>query len=314
MSSVIVLGAKGRFGRAAVAAFEEAGWAVSELARDWPDDIGRTRRVVADATDPTALTRACMGHDVIVNAINPPYPAWAAQVPLVTTAVIAAARASGATVMIPGNIYNYGCDMPPVLTEGTPWRVKTRKGGIRIRMEQAFRDSGIRTVVLRGGDFLEATKTGNWFDSHIAAKAWQGKMTYPGPRDIEHSWAFLPDMARAMVALAEKRRDFDPFETFGFGGFALDGNALIEAVEAATRQKMRVSTIPWPLMRVLGLFSPQIREVLEMRYLWNVPHRIDGGKLAAALPDFRPTPVKEAIARCVTQAPAAAENQQVHFA
>ncbi len=136
--------------------------------------------------------------------------------------------------MIPGNVYNYGRAMPPVLTEDTPWRAETRKGKIRIRMENAYRDSGVRTIVLRGGDFLEAAKTGNWFDSHIAAKAWQGKLTYPGPRDIEHAWAYLPDMARALVGLAEKRLEFGAFKEFGFPGLALDGNALIAAVAAVT--------------------------------------------------------------------------------
>lgn len=35
MSKVVVLGAKGRFGRAAVVAFKAAGWSVREVARNW---------------------------------------------------------------------------------------------------------------------------------------------------------------------------------------------------------------------------------------------------------------------------------------
>lgn len=97
-----------------------------------------------------------------------PSPDLAAQVPLITDTVIAAARASGAIVMIPGNVYNYGRCMPPVLTEDTPWRAETRKGKIRIRIDNGYRDSDERTIVLRSGDLLEAAKTGNWFDSHIA--------------------------------------------------------------------------------------------------------------------------------------------------
>lgn len=315
MSCVIVLGAKGRFGRAAVAAFGQAGWIVTELARNWDGDSGATRRVALDVTDSAALTRACMAHDVIVNAVNPPYPDWAEQVPKLTDAVIAAGRASGATVMVPGNIYNYGRDMPPVLTEDTPQKATTRKGGIRIRMESSYRESGVRTIVLRGGDFLEAEKTGNWFDSHMAARAWTGKMTYPGARDMKHTWAYLPDMARAMVGLAEKRGSFDRFETFGFTGFALDGHALIDAVEVVTGRKMRVSAMPWTIMRLLGVFSPQIHEVLELRYLWDVPHRVDGTKMAAVLPEFRGTPVAEAIAACLApHAPNTVASGRIHLA
>lgn len=299
MASVVILGAKGRFGRAASAAFAEAGWSVVDVARQWPSGQEGAARQVADVTDPAALLEVCKGHDVIVNAVNPPYPDWAREIPRITEAVIAAGHACGATIMIPGNVYNYGADMPPVLTEETPWRAKTRKGCIRIRMENTYRESGVPTIVLRGGDFLEPARTGNWFDSHIAAKAWQGKLTYPGPRDVTHAWAYLPDMARAMAMLAGKRGDFDSYESFGFAGYGLDGDALIAAVEKVTGRKMRVSGMPWGILRLLGFVSPLMREVNEMRYLWQVPHQIDGTKLAGTLPEFVATPVLDAIAACL---------------
>lgn len=299
MGSVIVLGAKGRFGRAAVDAFCCAGWHVTELARQWSDTRDDTRRVAVDILDQAALSEVCEGCDVIVNALNPPYPEWAETVPLMTASVLAAARAHGATVMIPGNVYTYGADMPPVLTEETPARANTKKGRIRMRMEDAYRDSGVATIILRGGDFLEAARTGNWFDTYVAAKAWDGKMTYPGPLDVEHTWAYLPDMARAMTALADKRAGFDSFEEFGFEGYALTGAALVQTVEEITGKKMRVSTVPWPFVGLMGLFSAQMREVLEMRYLWNVPHRIDATKFKAAVPEFQATPLARAIAACL---------------
>ena len=56
-------------------------------------------------------------------------------------------------------------------------------------------------------------------------------------------------------------------------------------------------------MRVIGLFSPLVREVIEMRYLWDTPHRIDGSALAAALPDFTPTPLSLAMAEVLGSAP-----------
>ncbi|WP_147103735.1 NAD(P)H-binding protein [Tateyamaria sp. syn59] len=292
MSSVIVLGAKGRFGRAAVHAFAEAGWRVTRAGRG----LDGAACVEVDATDTAALVSACAGQDVIVNAVHPPYHHWVTTVPRITQAVIAAARASGATVMIPGNIYNYGREMPSVLREDTPWVANTRKGGVRIRMEQAFRDSGVRTIVLRGGDFIDTQPSGNWFESYIAPKAGQGKLTYPGPPDLIHAWAYLPDMARAMVGLAERRRDFDTFEEFGFGGYALTGDDLIALVKQVMGKPMRVSRLPWWAVRVMGLWSPLMREVVEMRYIWYRPHQVDGTKLEKALPDFRVTPVQDAIA------------------
>ena len=41
------------------------------------------------------------------------------------------------------------------------------------------------------------------------------------------------------------------------------------------------------------------RKLLEMRYLWDMPHQLDGTRLARLLPDFRPTDPAEAIARAL---------------
>ncbi|WP_299282711.1 NAD(P)H-binding protein [uncultured Tateyamaria sp.] len=299
MESVIVLGAKGRFGRAAVAGFRAAGWRVTELARAWPEE--GTGRVTADVTDTAAVVQACMGHDVIVNAVHPPYPQWSEMVPKITSTVIAAAKASGATVLIPGNVYNYGTSMPERLSETSPWVGDTKKGAIRIRMESAFRDSGVRTIVLRGGDFIDGADTGNWFETYITAKADKGKLTYPGKRDRVHAWSYLPDMGRAAAALAGKRAEFSSFEEFGFGGYALTGDALIALTEGALGRPMKVSGFPWFAIKTMALWSPLMREVLEMRYLWNAPHHLDGSKLRAALPDFVETPVEAAFAQALSK-------------
>lgn len=48
-------------------------------------------------------------------------------------------------------------------------------------------------------------------------------------------------------------------------------------------------------MSAIGLFSPLIREVVAMRYLWNKPHRLDGTALKTLLPDFKPTPLNVAM-------------------
>ena len=298
---VIILGAKGRFGRAAAQAFLAAGWRVRGLARDWESGRidPRVERVTADAFDADAVSAAAAGADVIVNALNPAYSNWARDLPRLAASTIAAAKATGATVLLPGNVYNYGAGMPPVLDEMTLPQPTTRKGKLREAMENLYAeaaDEGVQTLILRGGDFIEREKTGNWFDTYIAANAGQGRVTYPGPLDRVHAWAYLPDMARAMVGLAEKRAQIGPFAGFGFEGFNLTGLELVAAMERVAGRKLKVGSMPWGAMRVAGLFAPDIREVMEMRYLWTVPHAIDGRKLQALLPDYRPTPLLAALA------------------
>ncbi len=293
-NNVLILGANGRFGRAAYKAFSDAGWDVTALVRPGKAHSGKVIEV--DASDPTALSDAAKGFHVIVNALNPPYHKWAEMLPVLTASVIAAARTSGATVLIPGNVYNYSTNLPTVLSADTPQNAINGKGALRVEMERSFRDApNVRTIVLRGGDFIEAEKTGNWFDGQITNKVDKGVITYPGPTDQIHAWAYLPDMARAAVELCKIRETLPRFADIPFAGFAITGDELITAVEDATDKTLKVKTVPWSIMSAIGLFSPLIREVVAMRYLWNRPHRLDGSSLNSLLPDFKPTPLKTAL-------------------
>jgi len=297
---VLVVGANGRIGRWSVDAFLDAGWKVRAFVRTGVS--GRVRGGVTvfegDAFDAEAVSAASEGVAVIVNALNPPYERWQEEVPKITQSILRAAEASRATVILPGNVYNYGDGMPPVLREDTPRLPTTRKGRLREEVEEAYRQAsarGIQTIVLRAGDFIERSATGNWFDTYVANKVEKGIVTYPGPLDRVHAWAYLPDLARAMVGLAEVREDLGAFEMIGFGGFSLTGRELVETMERALGRSLKVKRFPWGMVRLMSAFSAPMREVVEMRYLWEVPHGIDGKKLGRILPDFRPTTCVTAI-------------------
>ncbi len=298
---VTILGARGRFGRNAVVAFAGAGWHVQAAARSWNGSAlsKNVEHVTVDVFDSEHLRQTVADADVVVNATNPLYPRWSKDVPRLTASIIGATRHSGATVLIPGNVYNFGAGMPALLSEDTAQRPTTRKGHLRVEMEAAYRSAGIRTIVLRAGDYIEATKTGNWFDSQILAGLAKGRVMYPGPMDRVHAWAYLPDLADAAVGLAERRMDFAPFESFGFPGYSLTGQELVAAIEAAVGEKLKVKPLSWPLITFAGLFSPMMREIAEVSYLWRVPHAIDGTKLHQALPGFLETPFPDAIRQAV---------------
>ena len=136
-SRVLVLGAGGRLGHKAAEAFRDAGWTVTSLVRP-----GRAARVPAgtqpievDALDHAAVSTAARGADVILHALNPFYTDWSRLALPLAYSAITAAEATGATLMFPGNLYNYGSPMPPVIDETTPMRPSSRKGQMRVAME-----------------------------------------------------------------------------------------------------------------------------------------------------------------------------------
>ena len=133
---VLVLGASGMFGSHAAQAFAAAGWEVRKYQRG------------------TDIHQAAEGAKVIVNAMNPPmYHDWDNLIPQITAQAIAAAKSSGATLLVPGNVYVYGREPAPWGPD-TPQRPVARKGAIRAQMEQDYRaasEDGVQVILLRGG-------------------------------------------------------------------------------------------------------------------------------------------------------------------
>lgn len=276
--TALILGSSGRFGRNMAEALTRHGWTVRKFDR---------------ATD--NLPDAAIGADLIVNAWNPPYSQWADTVPKLTKQVIDAAKTSGAAVMIPGNVYVYGEDLPPVLAPDTPHRSTHSLGQIRRTMEAAYRDAGVKTVILRAGDYLDTEASGNWFDQIVAAKIAKGKFSYPGPLDLVHAWAFLPDLAEAGAQLVGALEDLPVFCEFTFEGFSLTGQEMADAIARATDQRVRAKSMSWLPIRIARPFWREAKHLLEMRYLWKNPHRLDGTALAERAPGFAPTPLDDAL-------------------
>jgi nucleoside-diphosphate-sugar epimerase len=297
---ILVIGAAGRFGRAAAAAFRDAGWQVTSQVRRGAGAraLAATEIVEADALNRAALTAAARGTDIVLHAANPPYTQWQRQALPLAYAAIEAAESAGATLMFPGNVYNYGAGMPPLLDETTPMRPTSRKGRLRVTIEERMReasDRGMRAIILRAGDFFGGGR-GSWFDLVIAKDVARNRITYPGPLDVVHAWAYLPDLAAAMVRLAAVRADLDSFSTFGFPGHAVTGVELARAIARATGRGMRTRRMGWWLVHLLAPIVPMSRELAEMQYLWRVPHRISGAKLQSAIGDIPATPLDHAVA------------------
>ena len=66
-------------------------------------------------------------------------------------------------------------------------------------------------------------------------------------------------------------------------------------VEASLDRSLKVKKMPWFMMSIAAISSPMVKDVLEMRYLWEVSHKIDGSKLKNVLPEFEPRDLSDAL-------------------
>lgn len=275
--SVLILGASGHSGSAFAEAFAAAGWEVRAFRR---------------GSDPAEAAR---GAALIVNAMNPPdYHDWARQIPAITELAMTAARASGARVLIPGNVYVFGTEAAP-WSAATPHRPCSRKGRVRSEMEAAWRDSGLPVTILRAGDFIDGARPGLVMGRVVLKDLRKGKIAALGGAEVPRAHAYLPDLARAAVALAE-RDDLPVFADIPFAGHCFSLTDLAEEVGRQTGRVPRIAPFPWWLLRLAAPVWELARELGEMRYLYDHPHSLDGAAFEALVPGFRATPFAEVVA------------------
>ena len=242
-----------------------------------------------------------------MHGANPPgYRNWAGlQLPM-PNASIAAAKAAGARLIVPGTVYNFGPDAFPTLTEATPAEPRRPararsacrwSGGSRPAAE-----AGHRVLIVRAGDFFgpaTAQQRPGWL-----AAAGRGRLTgvpHPGPLGVGHGWAYLPDLGETMVRLVDA-------ET----GWRVRGLPLPRPLDRPTagdgrgdarragKPKLPVSRLPWFAVGLAAPFNETFREMLEMRYLWQRPIRLEQRQAGQLLGVEPHTPIEAALCATLT--------------
>jgi nucleoside-diphosphate-sugar epimerase len=296
--TALVLGVTGGIGKTVANLFRARGWKVRALHRDPARLRGSAFEIVAgDALREGDVVAAAAGASLIVHAVNPPgYRNWGELVLPMLESTIAAARASGARVLLPGTVYNYGPDtFARRIDEEAPQRPTTRKGAIRVEMERRLRESGQRVLIVRAGDFFGPGAANNWFSQGLVKPgASVRSITDPG-HGLGHQWAYLPDVAETMAQLLERESSLPRFATFHMDGhFDADGTQMIAAIRRAVGD-VPVRRFPWRLSLLASPFVPFLRELREMRYLWREPIRMSNARLVATLGAEPRTPLDQAV-------------------
>lgn len=306
--TALVIGATGGVGSEIARVLGQRGFRVRALHRD-PEQakarmasLGAVEWLKGDAMNAEDVLRASSGVSLVVHAANPPgYRNWKGlSLPMLENS-IAAARAAGARLVFPGTVYNFGPETFPLVAESAPQRPKTRKGAIRVAMEQRLLQAareGVRVLIVRAGDFFGSSSQNSWFSQALVRPGKPlGWLLYPGKRNVGHAWAYLPDLAETIAQLVDRESELGTFECFHFDGHWFEqGVAIADATRrAAGAPKARIWGFPWFLVYLLSPFVETFREMIEMRYLWHSALRLDNSKLRAFLGQEPHTPLDRAL-------------------
>lgn len=299
----VVLGATGGVGQSIVQALAAQGIAVRAVNRSGRLIDGASAEVVAaDLMNRESALAACQGAGVIYHCAGLPYQEWETSFPMMMDNIIAAASASGATLVYTDNCYMYSPTSQP-LTEESPREPVTRKGKLRKRLAEtllaAHAQGRIRATIGRASDFYGPGVRSSAVGEQLFGALVRGKrVPWLGKLDVPHALSYGEDFARGLIILGTHEQAWGQVWHIPAAP-ALTGRQFIALAGEVAGAPARPLAASGAALRLLGLTNPVLRESVEMLYEFTEPYLFDGSKYTSMF-GGTPTPHREALHRTVT--------------
>ena len=258
-------------------------------------------KVAADASDPGTLTKLAEGATALYNCVGAPYHRWPTDLPPPAAASLAAAHATGAVLATTSNLYGYGPGDGP-MTEQTPQRATGVKGSLRARLWRealAAHEAGdVRTTEVRGSDYLGAG-TQSLLTLLVLPKVLAGaRVSVPADLGAPHSWTYVGDVARTLVAVAADERAWGrPWHVPTAAPVSMRELAA-RACALAGAPAPRLSTMPTAVLWLGGLRDPLVRELRETQYQYRRPFVLDSSATTTTF-GIEANPLEESLRETV---------------
>ena len=309
MALHVIVG-KGPVGTTTADLLTTQGHRVRVLSRSGGTSTGAVEHRQVDAADPEALTAAARGAAAVYNAVNPAYHRWPTDWPPVAAALLTAAERTGAVLVTMSTLYGYGRPSGPMTPE-TPLAAVDVKGRVRIRMwadALAAHEAGrVRVTEARAADFVgpQVPAEHSHLTRQLPALRAGRRAWVVGDPDARRSWAYLPDVAATLATLGTDERALGRAWHVPSAPPRSQRQALADLAEALAAPPARVSPIPWSVLRGIGLVSPMMREVVDVRHQFDQEFVIDASATTTTF-GLTATPWEEIVRATVGAVPATA--------
>lgn len=298
-----VIAGKGPIGSTTADLLVAAGHRVRVLSRSGGTSADAVEHVTVDVSDAAAVRRATAGADVLYNCLNPEYHRWATDWPPMAASLLDAAESAGSVYVIMGNLYGYGPVDGP-LTEDLPLAATGTKGRVRVRMWTdalaRHRAGRVRVTEARASDFFgPRVVDGGHLAERVVPRLLAGRHPQViGDPSQPHSWTYVPDVARTLVRLGSDERAWGR----AWHVPTLPARTMQEMVDdlcdTADVPRVGITTVPWPLVRAMGLAVPFMRELKETRHQFVKPFVLDSSDATRTFGEG-PTPLADQLSATV---------------
>jgi nucleoside-diphosphate-sugar epimerase len=255
-----------------------------------------------DPDDAASVRAAARGVDTLIYLVGVPYDHFELH-PVTMQKTLDGAIAEGVRrVLLIGTVYPYGTPQTAKVTEEHPRNPTTFKGRKRKEQEDVLLAADtarmIEGVVLRLPDFYGPGVDKSFLDGAFKAAAQGGTGNMIGPIDTPHEFVYVPDVGPVALDLAAKPEARGRWWNLAGVG-ATTQHQMAEMAFAVMGRKPKIRVVGKTMLRVIGLFNPLMREMVEMHYLQTTPVLLDDSALANLLGGLKKTSYAEGVRRSV---------------
>jgi nucleoside-diphosphate-sugar epimerase len=246
---------------------------------------------VADAVDADAVRRAIDGCEVVFNCIGLPAEHMDLH-PVTARTVTEAASATGSRCLQVSSFWSYLPADGPTVNEGS----RREGGNLYIRMRREAEDvfTAAGGAVLQLPDFFGPEVRTSSFQRLLEEAVRGDTVSWIGSPDIDRDYAYVPDAMRVAADLAGRAEAYGSRWVLGGSG-ALSARRAVEIAEGHLGKKLKLRAAPPWLLKIMSLFSAELRSFMPMVPHYAKPIGYDEGRLAALLGPIEHTVYAAAI-------------------
>ena len=304
MADIALFGASGVIGQSVAQALRAQGRSYRVVGRsrallqaEFGSD-SRAEIATWDPESPDSIRAAARGVRTLIYLVGVNY--WQFHLhPLLMRRTLDAAIAEGVErVVLIGTVYSYGRPRTERVTEDHPREPHTFKGRMRKEQEDlllaAHASGAIQGTILKLPDFYGPGVEQSFLHRAFTAAVQGKRAQLIGPIDTPHEFVYVPDVGPVVTALMDEPRAYG--RTWHLAGAGVTTQrALAHEIFAQAGHRPKLMTAGPGMVRLMGLFNPFMRELVEMHYLHTTPVLMDDSALHGLLGTVRKTPYSEGI-------------------
>jgi nucleoside-diphosphate-sugar epimerase len=259
--------------------------------------------VAGNVYDASHVRRLTTDAAVVYQCAQPAYTEWPEKFPPLIHSVLEGLAGVNAKLVFGDNLYMYGDTDGQPLQEHLPWNAQTRKGRTRAQVAEAVltahRAGNVRATIGRASDFFGPFVLGSLLGERAFYPALKGQAAQmTGNLDVPHTATYIEDFGKALVLLGERDEALGQVWHVPNDQPTLTQRQFIHLVFQEIGRPPKISRMGKPMLSVVGLFMPVVREVVEMMYEFEKPFVVDSSKFEQTF-GLKATPLREALRKTI---------------